>query len=128
MISSILRVTAVSAVLWMSATATFAGPVPADLSGVWRTADGDGLVAFRTCGDALCGYVVDDAAAPTAPQTLLIDRLTPADHGWSGGRILDPRNGRSYVGEIRPLDEGRLKVTGCLVRPLCGSQIWNRVR
>jgi uncharacterized protein (DUF2147 family) len=112
MISSILRVTAVSAVLWMSATATFAGPVPADLSGVWRTADGDGLVAFRTCGDALCGYVVDDAAAPTAPQTLLIDR----------------RNGRSYVGEIRPLDEGRLKVTGCLVRPLCGSQIWNRVR
>ena len=45
---------------------------------------------------------------------------------WSGGRIYNPDNGKTYVGDLRLLDPTRLKVTGCLVRPLCGSQVWRR--
>lgn len=99
---------------------------------------------IRPCGPALCGFLVDHArlkADPAAKDKMnadpamrvrpMMDMLLLADftggpQAWSGGRIYNPENGKTYVGDLRLLDAGRLKVTGCLVRPLCGSQVWKR--
>lgn len=113
---------------------------PAD--GFWRTAEGDGLVSVRACGESLCGYLIDrdklQAAGSSAiravragesrpaTETVLLNGFTGGPERWAGGRIINPENGKVYRGWLRLLSRDRLKVTGCLVRPLCGSQVWTR--
>lgn len=119
----------ITAALVAFATATAALPaMAADLDGRWRTAQGDGLVEFAPCGSSVCGYLVEGSADQPRHGALLINRLMAAAGSWRGGRIIDPSSGRTYAGEVRRLDAGRLQVTGCLVRPLCASQIWKRAQ
>jgi uncharacterized protein (DUF2147 family) len=47
---------------------------------------------------------------------------------WTDGRIYNPDDGRTYRGTLRLIAPDRVKVTGCLIFPLCGSQTWRRVR
>ena len=49
---------------------------------------------------------------------------------WSGGRILDPENGKEYSLRLTPLDGGRkLEVRGYIGAPILGrTQVWNRIR
>ena len=49
---------------------------------------------------------------------------------WSGGKILDPDNGKSYKCWIRVIDEGRrLKVRGYIGFSLLGrTQFWKKAR
>jgi uncharacterized protein (DUF2147 family) len=52
---------------------------------------------------------------------------------WSGGQILDPKNGKVYSARARLNDRGELEVRGFLRVPLMGStlgrtQIWQPVR
>ncbi|MDQ3161104.1 MAG: DUF2147 domain-containing protein [Pseudomonadota bacterium] len=53
--------------------------------------------------------------------------LRPAGKGhWSGGRVLDPKNGRTYKSKIELLNGGRkLGMSGCLGF-ICRQQIWIR--
>ena len=114
--------------LSLGALASAGAASAASLDGTWRTAQGDGLVQFRDCGGALCGYLVARADAMGGGE-LLLDRLKASTGAaWTDGRILDPSSKRVYAGEVRRLDPERIKVTGCLVRPLCGSQVWSRAR
>lgn len=47
---------------------------------------------------------------------------------WSGGRILDPENGKEYSVKMTPIDDGkRLEVRGFLGFALLGrTQVWHR--
>ena len=114
------------------------------LEGLWRTAEGDGLIEVRPCGADVCGFLVDHSRLKADPgakdmmnpdpamrarpmmDMLLLAHFSGGPRVWSGGRIYNPDNGKTYVGDLRLLDPTRLKVTGCLVRPLCGSQVWRR--
>ena len=116
------------------------------VEGYWRTAEGDGLVQIRPCGAQICGYLVDhdklrvDPAAKDMMNTdmtqrgrpmmdmLLLASFSGGPSKFEGGKIYNPENGKTYVGILELLDTARLKVTGCLVRPLCGSQVWKRAR
>ena len=45
---------------------------------------------------------------------------------WSGGRVLDPENGKDYRAKLELLDGGRkLGVSGCIAF-LCRQQVWLR--
>ena len=116
------------------------------VEGLWLTAEGDGLVEIRPCGAQICGFLVDHARLKADPAArdmmntdpamrarpmmdmLLLEHFSGGPQAWGGGRIYDPQNGKTYTGDLRLLDTARLKVTGCLVRPLCGSQVWRRAR
>ncbi len=51
--------------------------------------------------------------------------LKPAGVGrWSGGRVLDPENGKTYKSKLELLDGGRkLGMSGC-VAFFCRQQVW----
>lgn len=55
------------------------------------------------------------------------DKNNPSQ--WSGGQILDPKNGKTYHCTIKVIDNGyRLNVRGYIGMPLFGrSQVWMRV-
>lgn len=56
--------------------------------------------------------------------------LKKDDDEWSGGRILDPENGKSYKCWIQVIDEGRrLKVRGFIGFSLLGrTQYWKKAK
>ncbi|MGC1302004.1 MAG: DUF2147 domain-containing protein [Caulobacteraceae bacterium] len=138
---------AAGAALVFLALATAAnGDTAASVVGRWRTAQGDGLVEIRPCGSWLCGYLLDHVRLRRDPgamdimnakpemrtrpmmDLLLLDHFEGGPKEWRKGAIYNPETGKTYSGVLNLLDAARLKVTGCLVRPLCGSQVWKRER
>jgi uncharacterized protein (DUF2147 family) len=127
----------------LAAPAIAAPPV----EGVWRTPNAE--VRMGACPshrDWLCGVVTSmreplDAAGhpkrdvhnpdpaqrqrPLIGITLLSD-LRPAGEGrWEGGKIYDPRSGKSIDAKARLTDKGALKVEACF-GAFCGGQTWRR--
>jgi len=48
------------------------------------------------------------------------------DGGWSGGRVLDPENGKDYRAKLALLQGGRaLGMSGCIAM-FCRQQVWRR--
>ena len=48
---------------------------------------------------------------------------------WSGGKILDPKNGKEYKCYIKLLDKNTLKIRGYIGFSLLGrTEVWNRVK
>jgi uncharacterized protein (DUF2147 family) len=47
---------------------------------------------------------------------------------WSGGEILDPKDGQTYKVRLKPVEGGaRLEVRGYIGAPLFGrTQVWQR--
>lgn len=116
----------------------------ADVVGMWKTPVGGGLIRIERCGEDICGRSVSSPTLTAHPNVtdirnrdpalrgrpikgLLILKLHPlaADH-WGDGWIYNPRDGATYKAELRLDDPARLKVTGCVVAPLCRSQTWTR--
>lgn len=119
---------------------------PQTILGVWRTpSDGGSTVRISACGDAVCGQIVSSPALRADPnlrdgrnsdaslrtrrlQGLRILQVRPQGPGrWSDGWVYNPTDGKTYRGSITLTPEGRLRLTGCVVRPLCQTQTWTRV-
>lgn len=110
--------------------------------GRWLTSTGGGSVEIRPCGAQLCGYLldndnaVDDTRRPDVGEglgsaraaTLLFAKFQGGPDYWTSGQIYEPHSTRRYLGSLRLLEPTKLKVTGCLVKPLCASQVWTRLR
>lgn len=108
-----------------------------DATGVWRTESterGHIEVEISRCAAMLCGTIIGarDPSGQPGPyehmgKRMIWDMKADAAAGsWSGGKIWDPRNGRSYNSRMS-LENGRLKVAGCVLG-ICQSQTWQRVR
>lgn len=142
----VLALLAAAAVMIDASTPAMARDVQ-DIVGVWRTpVDGGSTVRITACGSDLCAAVVssprlrdhpgqtdvrnpDPALRSRRLQGLVILKVRPAGPGrWDNGWIYNPEDGRTYRGSIRLAADGRLQLTGCVVRPLCRSQTWTRVR
>lgn len=133
---------AAALILAAVSTLAFAG-TPID--GMWRAASGGGVIELHECGDALCGRVIDsdglrakpDLRDDSNPKPELRDRpIRSLDilHGfkggpteWTNGRIYNPASGKTYTGTIKLLAPDRLRLSGCVVFPLCGSQVWRKI-
>jgi uncharacterized protein (DUF2147 family) len=113
--------------------------------GLWRTpVDGGGLVRLEQCGSAVCGVVVDSPrlrANPDQRDVLNQDRAMrtrrlmglrmfearpTGARRLSDGWVYNPEDGHTYRGSVTLLQDGRLRLTGCAIWPLCRSQVWTR--
>jgi uncharacterized protein (DUF2147 family) len=125
-----------------SATAANAA---ADVTGDWRMEDGSAIIAFARCGDQMCASIArvlinrpgipktdirnpDPALRTRTIQGLrIISGLHPKGNRWEGGRVYDPKSGKSYKSYVELNPDGSLKVAGCLAF-ICKAQRWTRVR
>jgi len=120
----------------------------AKLTGIWLDDTGRGAVRLFECGNNICGRIVwlkqplgkdnkpvRDAYNPQ-PQRRnrpicglgIIWQLQPRPDGsWDGGRIYDPKVGRSYNLAVDMLSNRQIRITGYLgARFLGKSFIWRR--
>jgi uncharacterized protein (DUF2147 family) len=116
-----------------------------DVDGVWLTADLDGHVEIRDCGDATpCGRLVwyhpSKRGGPLDARNLVAGlRQRPLigvpifwnferkGNGWAGGNIYNPEDGKTFKSRLRLSENDQLIVTGCL-GPACITRRWTRVR
>jgi len=83
---------------------------PADVHGLWLTAEKDAVIAFAPCEDrpqALCAQVVWDKDAGTPKDTcgVKVVRLERfAADAWRDGWAFDPRDGKKYKATVRLRD------------------------
>lgn len=133
--------------LLLSAQPVSAQPAQGAL-GVWADEDGQSNIEIAPCGDALCGRIVwlkepfdasgkaqtdinnPDPSLRTRPLLglLIIAGLRPDNDGNSLiGKVYNAEDGKIYDIYLDP--EGQImKVEGCFLTFLCGSQTWTRVR
>jgi len=109
--------------------------------GRWLTDDGAATVRVFPCGNKLCGAIVR-VLDPEAPMkdvnnpdwrqrsrplvgTVVLRDFIRSGAVWKEGRVYDPKTGHSYRSELAMENDGRLKVTGCILF-LCRSRLWKR--
>jgi uncharacterized protein (DUF2147 family) len=107
-------------------------------TGYWINPAGSVIVEISLCGeDILCGHVrwaSDKAAADARVHGTdplmgieLLHRFAPSGERRWKGILFVPDLGRTSRAELRMIDDGQLKITGCAVgRMLCKSQTWSR--
>ena len=114
--------------------------------GLWRTPAHGGLVEIAACGEALCGRLVTSAGIRADPGLKDTQNRNPALRGrtlkdlpmlqgftggpteWKGGTVYNPEDGGTYKGTIKLTGPDTLKLTGCIIFPLCKSQVWTRAK
>ncbi|WP_421848519.1 DUF2147 domain-containing protein [Novosphingobium sp.] len=111
--------------------------------GHWRTPERGGLVEVSQCDGGLCGKIIggsgdaddrfdrnnkDPALRGRPLQGLYLFRgLKPAGGSWKGS-IYNPNDGGTYAATVSLKSPGELVVKGCVVWPLCKTQVWAKVR
>lgn len=119
-----------------------------DLAGRWATEGFGSIVEFRSCTSAageMCGRIVW-LWAPTPGGRARLDPRNPdpslrgralvgveivsglrqtSPGVWTGGRVYNPDDGRTYAGTVRLLD-GQLELRGCAISVVCRTQTWRR--
>lgn len=121
-----------------------------DPAGTWLTEDGRAKIKTEHCGEGsqkLCAYVVwmknpldengqprvdinnPDPAKRNRPSLglELMSGLKPDDPTHYTGEIYNAENGKMYNVTLSIDSPAELKVHGCLLHFLCGSQSWERV-
>ncbi|HZD89110.1 MAG TPA: DUF2147 domain-containing protein [Pseudolabrys sp.] len=131
--------------LALLATSVIAGPALAqgragDPTGEWRVADGKARIRVVDCGQALWGVVSWEAKTgrdthnpqpalrtrPTLGMPILL-HMQPTDQPdhWEG-QIYNADDGNTYDGSITLANADTLRVEGCALGFLCGSDTWRR--
>jgi len=105
----------------------YAAPAP---TGVWMNDTGRGAVEVKECGQALCGHVVwvrDPNDTKGCGRQILGD-VKPAGSGtWDNGWIYSPERKKKFDVELKPLDDGTLRVKGYAGTKLFSkTMIWTR--
>ena len=125
------------------ATATAANSTDSTaVAGSWLTDTGSAVVDISLCEEtSICGVIswVDPNGAsvvdrnnpdeslrerPLVGVTMLSGFKAKGDK-WKGGKIYNPKDGKTYKSKVSLNDDGTLKVKGC-VGPICKTQIWTR--
>ena len=128
--------------------AAIAGPAAAasSVEGLWRTATDNGEVRIEPCGDKTCGRLITSDRLKAFPDQRDVHnhnaslrnrtlRGVTIAQGFTGsgtkltdGTLYDPAGGGTYRGRMVLTGPDTLKLTGCIVAPLCRSQTWTRIR
>jgi uncharacterized protein (DUF2147 family) len=115
------------------------------IAGRWMTETRHGVVEIAPCGASICGRLIDSDSIRADPQRrdehnkdaaqrqrplkglTMLEGFHGSGSEWDGGSVYNPDDGGTYHGTLTMVDANRLKVRGCIVWPLCKSQIWKRV-
>jgi uncharacterized protein (DUF2147 family) len=121
-------------------SAAAAGP-----EGLWNTPVHHGVVEVYDCGDALCARIVTSDNLKRDPTEKDIKNKDPAlrerplkgltvmsdfkggPKEWKDGHAYDPADGGTYHGSMKLVDPDTIRLTGCIIFPLCQSQTWTRL-
>jgi uncharacterized protein (DUF2147 family) len=109
--------------------------------GEWLVAEKTARIRIADCMGALWGVVSWEAdpgvdaknpdpalrARPTTGMPILLG-MTPSAPGKWDGRIYNSENGKFYSGGVTMLEDGRLRVRGCILGFLCGGENWTRAK
>lgn len=116
---------ALGAALSLMSTPTLAAPSPL---GVWIDHSGRGAVEIKPCGNALCGYVVavkSDRDTKGCGKQIIGGAKARNGNLWSGGWIYSPERRKTFDVELKPLENGNLRVVGFAgVRLFSRTMIW----
>ena len=114
--------------------------------GRWRTETDNGIVEIVRCGPTICGRIAGSDRLRSNPTQTDAHNRNPALRGrkllglqilggftgsggaWTGGTIYNADDGGTYRATLTPLNTDHLKVRGCIIWPLCKSQVWTRIR
>jgi uncharacterized protein (DUF2147 family) len=131
-------------------TPAMAASPSGDPVGTWLTENGVGRIRIEQCvpdRKAICGFAVwmkkatdedghplrdshnpdpQKRSRPLLGHQMILD-LKPNDEGRYEGEIYNAENGKNYDVTLWVEDSGELRVKGCFLRYLCGSQSWTRV-
>jgi len=126
-----------------------------DILGVWDNQEKDAKIEIFKCGENYCGKIVwlkepnypaDSKEGP--PGTPRLDRNNPdpmlrsrpiiglrivrdfvftGDGLWKGGKVYDPKNGKTYRGKMTLVSHGQLNLRGFIGISIIGrTAIWTR--
>ncbi len=76
---------------------------------------GRGAIEIKPCGAGMCGHVVwvkDTADANGCGRKIIGDVMPSGDGLWDNGWIYSPEKKKKYDVELKPLDNGTLRVKG----------------
>ncbi len=95
------------------------------------TLEGRIVKLFRKPGedpDPVCDKCTDDRKGQKVVGMTILTGLKPDGDEWSGGKILDPKNGKVYSAKLSLVEGGsKLNVRGFLGFSLLGrTQVWER--
>ncbi len=123
---------------WLSSAAALAAisamtapALAADPAGVWMSDNGKGAIEIKDCGGKMCGHLVwikDPADKSRGCRKQIIGDAAPAGNGrWDGGWVYSPERGRRYDVELKPLNDGTLRVVGYAGTKLFSkTMIWTK--
>jgi uncharacterized protein (DUF2147 family) len=130
----------------ISLLAMAAAPAGDTVVGRWKTETHNAIVEIQRCGASICGRILTSDALRTNPTMAdakngdpalrtrqlrglqILGGFTADGEAWTGGRLYNADDGKTYSGRITPLGPNQLKVRGCVFVPLCKTQTWTRVR
>ena len=95
--------------------------------GIWETEGGKSRILVHPCEDhaLVCGRLVWTPEGKRVGETILSD-FSPQGTRLKGGRIHDPRTGKTYKARLEMAKPDRLKVKGCWFI-FCGNQSWTLI-
>ena len=109
-----------------------AGAVWAQAGGVqgdWMTEGGEGKVRIAPCPGQpaqLCGRLINPKTGAFAKGEPFITGFRAAGaNRWTGGKIRNPKDGKTYQSKMSLTPGGALKVSGCVLM-ICQAQTWTR--
>ncbi len=123
-------------------------PMAQQAIGVWADENGDSNIRIAPCGNALCGKVVwlkdpnDKSGRPKTDDQNPDERLRSRtllglkiiaglkfdeNNASLKGKVYNADNGKVYDLYLKPSGK-TMRVEGCLLRVLCDTQTWTRVR
>ena len=124
-----------------------APPQNADAAiGPWRTQTRGGIVEIQRCGASICGRILTSEKLRSDPNLKDVNNsnaalrgrplrnlqilagFTQSGNGWTGGKIYNAEDGKTYGADVTPAGPDTLKVRGCVFKPFCKTQTWTRLR
>jgi uncharacterized protein (DUF2147 family) len=117
------------------------------IKGIWLNSDKDAKVEIYSVGNQYSGKIIwaknmflADGTTPakdirnpdgnlqgrTIANMVIIDGFTYKDGEWGGGKIYDPKTGKTYNGKMK-ISGGKLEVRAYVGSPMFGKTIvWTR--
>lgn len=129
-----------------AASAMATGALAAEVTGTWLTPTDGGQVKIDTCGASVCGRIVTGGEIRANPAVkdarnkdeslrgrplkglLMLQGFKGGGESWTGGTIYNPDDGATYKATLKLTGPDTLQVKGCVVAPLCKTQVWKRVK
>jgi uncharacterized protein (DUF2147 family) len=126
-----------------------------DILGVWNNQEKDARIEIQKCGDQYCGKIVwlkvpnypegSDEGVPGTPKVdhnnpdknlrnspviglqIVHDFSYAGENKWAGGKVYDPKNGRTYSGKLTLVSPAQLNLRGFIGISLLGrTAVWTR--